>query len=361
MTRRLHGPLGAPIGLLLGAALLVLPGWVTAQAARAAQAAPAAPAAQPSPAALAADALPFARVGEQVLTRGDYRRALGVAMRQKYYHAQPPEAEVAAFQREIGQALVDRVLLLAEARRQGLTPDAARVETQLAPQAQRLSQAPGLDAVHRERMLGAWRAQFEGDSLIDRLQARTRQIDPPDEATLAAWHASRRELFTEPEQVRLSVILLKVEPSSKQAVWDAAHAEARTLHARLLGGADFAETARLQSADASAANGGALDYIHRGMLPEALHGVVDGLQPGRLSAPVQVLEGVALIRLEDRRAARERPLAEVRARAVDLWLRDQGEARWRALIERLRAATPVQIDESVYAPLPAQDPRARAG
>ncbi len=349
-----HGRgIGHAIGLALWFGMQALPLQVAAQ--------PAAQPAMPSVVQTPADALPFARIGEQVLPRGDYRRALGVAMRQKYYHAQPPEAEVAAFQREIGQALVDRVLLLAESRRSGLLPDAARVEAQLAPQAQRLSQSPGLDATHRERMLAAWRTQFEGDSLIGQLQARTRQIDPPDEATLAAWHGTRRELFTEPEQVRLSVILLKVEPSSKQAVWDAAHAEAGTLHRRLLSGADFAETARLQSADASAANGGALDYIHRGMLPEALHGVVDGLQPGQLSAPVQVLEGVALIRLEDRRAARERPLAEVRARAVDLWLRDQGEARWRALIERLRAATPVQIDESVYAPLPAQDSKARAG
>jgi parvulin-like peptidyl-prolyl isomerase len=210
-------------------------------------------------------------------------------------------------------------------------------------------------------MLAAWRAQFEGDDLIGRLQAGVREIAPPDDATLQAWHASHRERFIEPEQVRLSVILLKVEPSSKQAVWDAAHAEAGELHRSLQAGADFAETARLRSADASAADGGQLDYIHRGMLPEALHGVVDGLQPGQLSAPVQVLEGVALIRLEDRRAARERPLAEVRNRAVELWTRDEGEARWRALIERLRAATPVQIDESVYAPLPAQEPKARAG
>ena len=347
-------------------ALAVCAGWAGLLGGTAAAQAPAGPApAVHAPAAPSAspsvDALPFARIGAQVLTRGDYRRALGVAMRQKYYHAQPPEAEVAAFQREIGQALVDRVLLLEESRRRGLSPDAARVEAQLAPQAQRLSQSAGLDASHRERMLAAWRTQFEDDSLIGQLQADIRRIDAPDEATLQAWHASRPALFTEPEQVRLSVILLKVEPSSKQAVWDAAHAEAAALHARLLAGADFAEAARLQSGDASAAQGGALDYIHRGMLPEALHGVVDGLQPGRLSAPVQVLEGVALIRLDDRRAARARPLAEVRARAIDLWLRDQGEARWRALIERLRAATPVQIDESVYAPLPAQDTKARAG
>ncbi len=313
-------------------------------------------------AAIAADAQPFARIGSQtVVTRGDYRRALALAMRQKYYHAKPPEAEIAAFQREIGQALVDRTLLLAEARRRGLQADAAQVEAQLAPQARRLSQSGDLDAGHRDRMLAAWRAQFEGDALIGQLQAEQRRVAAPDEATLAAWHASHRERFTEPEQVRLSVILLKVEPSSAQAVWDAAHAEAKALHARLLAGADFAETARLQSADASAADGGKLDYIHRGMLPEALHAVVDALQPGQLSAPVQVLEGVTLIRLDDRRAARERPLAEVRTRAVELWLRDQGEARWLALIERLRAATPVQIDESVYAPMPAQDSKARAG
>ena len=41
-------------------------------------------------------------------------------MRKKYYHAKPPEAEYAKFQREVGDEVVNRVLLLDEARRRGI-------------------------------------------------------------------------------------------------------------------------------------------------------------------------------------------------------------------------------------------------
>ena len=51
-------------------------------------------------------AAPFAVVGSVTITGADYQRALQVAMRKKYYHAKPPEAEVAKFRREVGDDVV---------------------------------------------------------------------------------------------------------------------------------------------------------------------------------------------------------------------------------------------------------------
>jgi parvulin-like peptidyl-prolyl isomerase len=293
---------------------------------------------------------PFATVGNTVISGADYQRALAVAIRKKYYHAKPPEAELAKFQREVGDDVVNRVLLLAEARRRGIQPDRDKIAATVAGYDAQYKGSANWSA-NRDKMLANVVPQLERDSVYERLEKLVKTVPEPSPAVARAYYDKHRELFVEPEQVKLSVILLKVDPSSPQAAWNGAHAEAKALHQKLLAGADFAELARLHSGDRSASRGGEMDYTHRGMLPEAVHGVVDKLQPRQLSEPVQVLEGVAILRLEDRRAALPRSFEQVRERAADLWQRDEAQARWAKLIAELRRASTIRIDESHYAPL----------
>ena len=302
----------------------------------------------------------FATVGATVVTVADYERALAVAMRKKYYHAKPPEAELAKFQREVGDDVVNRILLLAEARRRGIQPDRAQIDATVAGYDKQY-QGSANWATNRERMLAAVVPQLESASLLERLEKLVRNVPEPTPAQARAYYDGHRDLFVEPEQVKLRVILLKVDPSSKQAVWDGAKAEAQAIHRKLVAGADFAELAKLHSGDRTAAQGGEMDYTHRGMLPEAVHAVVDKLAVGGLSEPVQLLEGVAIVRLEGRKPALQRDFEQVKERAADLWQRAEGDARWKKLIADLRRATPVHIDESRYAPLPGTAEKPRAG
>jgi parvulin-like peptidyl-prolyl isomerase len=312
--------------------------------------------------AFAADAppasKPFATVGDVVIGGAEYQRALAAAMRKKYYHAKPPEAEIAKFQREVGDDVVNRVLLLAEAKKRGIQPDRDQIQATVAGYDRQYQGSPQW-AANREKMLANVVPHLESESLLARLEKLVRQVPEPTEAVARAYYDQHKDLFVEPEQVKLSVIVLKVDPSSTQAVWNTARAEAQALHRKLVAGADFAELAKLHSGDRSAARGGEMDYTHRGMLPEAVHGVVDKLAPGKLGEPVQLLEGIAILRLDGRKVAQQRAFEQVKERAGDLWQRDEGEARWKKLIAALRQATPVRIDESHYAPLrgPADKPQ----
>jgi len=144
------------------------------------------------------------------------------------------------------------------------------------------------------------------------------------------------------------VILLKVDPSAPSATWAAAEDEARAIRKRIAAGADFAEAARMHSADASAASGGDLGYLHQGMMPESLYEKLGSMKPGDVSEPLRLLEGVALFRLTERREARLRPLADVKERATQLWRRDEGERRWAEFLARLRAAATIRIDAERY-------------
>jgi parvulin-like peptidyl-prolyl isomerase len=302
----------------------------------------------------AAEALPadtFAIVGPVTLSAVDFRSAYGVAARSKFYHSKPPEHEVAVFQREVGDELVNRVLVVEEAKRQGIKADPAVLKEQMARYEQRARHAPNW-AAEQDRMRAAMATQFENQDRYEQLAIKVRTVAEPTEQQLRDYYARHKDLFVEPAKVRVSVILLKVDPSAPKPAWEAARAEAAKLKAQLAGGADFAQLARLHSADATAANGGDMGYLHRGMLPDGVDTVVDGLKPGEVSAPVSLLEGVALLRLEGRQAAQQRPFADVRPRAVELWKRDESERRWKKFIADLRKATPVRINESLYLPLP---------
>ena len=303
---------------------------------------------------------PFATVGDVVLSRADYRTALAVGMRKKYYHAKPPEGEEARFQREVGEELVNRVLLEKEARRRGVLPDQAKIKATIDGYDKQYKNSPNW-AANRDKMLANVVPQLERESVMERFEKLVKTVDEPSEAVARAYYNQHKDLFVEPEQVKLAVILLKVDPSSPHSAWDGAHAEGKRLHQRLLGGADFAELAKLHSGDKSGADGGEMEYTHRGMLPTTVHEVVDKLKVGEISAPVQLLEGVAILKLVGRKPATQRAFEQVKDRAGDLWQREEGETRWKKLIADLRRATPVTIDQSVYAPLPASSEKKAGG
>jgi parvulin-like peptidyl-prolyl isomerase len=292
----------------------------------------------------------FARVDKHEITFAEYQAALAAGIRKKYYHSRPPVAELSRFQREVADQLIDRRLLLDETRRRGIEPDRARIDAAVAGYDKRYGASEQWRA-GRDRLLPPLVAQLESQSVLERLEAAVREVPPPDAATAKAYYDTHLEQFTEPEQVRLSLILLKVEPSAPRAAWDQAAEEGRRLHQKLRKGADFAELARLHSADPSAARGGDLGYLHRGMLPELIEKqVIDSLQPGAYSEPVTLLEGVAIVRMEERKPARQRSFEASAKRAGELWQREQGEKAWQRLIARLRAAAVVQVDESRFLP-----------
>ena len=289
----------------------------------------------------------FASVNGTSISVAEFEAARANALRQKFYHREVPESKLDEFSREVAQALIDRVLLQTEIRRRGLVPDAARVQAEVAQYESRYAQSerwqknraallPGL-----ERMLGE-------REVLARLQAEVREAGTPSEQDLVRYYDAHRSLFTEPEQARLSVIVLKVDPSAPSATWAAADEEARAIRKRIAAGTDFADAARMHSSDASAAKGGDLGYLHQGMMPEALYEKLGSMKPGDLSEPLRLLEGVAIFRLTERREARLRPLDEVKERAAQLWRRDEGERRWTEFLAQLRASATIRIDTERY-------------
>jgi len=331
-TRSLHGPWRARLVAAACAA------WLAG----------AAFGATPEPAASA----PFAKVGDTVITHQEFDSAFAQAARGKFYHGQPPENAVAALQREVGNSMVEEILLVKEAKRRKLQPNQASIKQTLDSYEEKYRASEQWKA-NRDRLLPGLKAKLERDSLIEQLGKQVRTVGAPTPRQLEQYWAAHQDKFTAPEQVHLAMILLKVDPSAPQAKWDAARDEGLAIVKRLKNGADFKQLAKVHSGDGSAERGGDMGYVHQGMLPEPAQKAVDKLKPGEISDPVAMLEGIAVFRLEARQPPKLNPLDAVRERARDLWAREQGEQAWTALVAKLRRDTPVKLDESRLLPLTA--------
>jgi hypothetical protein len=286
----------------------------------------------------------FATVGGVVIPAEEFEANFHAGVRQRFYHGSVPKEQLAAFRREVAGEIIDRILLLQEGERRGIEPDMKWVDSELGAWAGRIAASPDPD-----RSRKVVREQLLGDSVILQLKAQVEDIPEISEEQLRAWYREHPDKFTTPARLRVSLILLKVEPWASGEVWEAAWNEAQRIIGRLHDGEDFAALASLHSGDGSAAQGGDLGYLHQGMLAPEAQEVVDSLSPGEVSGPVQLLQGFAIFRLEERIAPTLNDYEQVAERARDLLHRElQEQARERLLID-LRTGTTIEINQAVLA------------
>lgn len=117
--------------------------------------------------------------------------------------------------------------------------------------------------------------------------------------------------------------------------------KAAALKAEIDGGADFAELAKANGTDGTAANGGELGWFaHGDMVPEFADAAF-AMEPGTLSAPVKSAFGWHLIKVEEKRDRAAPPLEEVReALASEL-----AQTAQKAIVEELRAQASIVMPD----------------
>lgn len=294
----------------------------------------------------------FASVDDIEITREEFEREVYSAARQTFYHARPPGGEeFIQFRKDVADRMIDRELLLREANRRDLRPDNDSIDAKIAVYESRYGDTERWQT-EGPQLVAQLRTRFEEESVLDTLESDIHTVSPPGDAEARAFFDENPELFTEPAQNRVSIILLGVAPSATAPDWQAARDEAQRLLERLQDGMPFEELARLHSADASAAAGGDMGYLHVGMLNPGAEEAIGTLEIGNVSNPVQVLEGMAIFKLTERRTKTLRDYGDVRQRAEELWIRDTGEQRWKALLAELRSASEVSVDAEYLVSLP---------
>jgi parvulin-like peptidyl-prolyl isomerase len=289
----------------------------------------------------------FAIIGDQEIPLETFQVAFRKGVRQKFYHGKVAKNEVESFRKEVADKLVNQVLLTQEAKRRKIKIDKAPIDKKLAELDKRNSKQAQW-AKNRDKVLAILREQLEREEYVKKFEKVVKSMAPPDDKKLKAYYEGNKDKFTAPQEWHVSLILLKVDPSSSSDVWSAAADEAADLVKRIRDGADFAELARIHSGDESAENGGDMGYLHLGMLAKPAQDVLNLMKPGEISEPVILLQGVAIFRLEGIKPASLNPLKKVKERAQQLWVRENGEKAWSDLVTDLRKQVNIKYGNAVF-------------
>ena len=117
-----------------------------------------------------------------------------------------------------------------------------------------------------------------------------------------------------PNRVKVAQILFKTAGKTPAEV-AAIEKKAQDVLNQIRGGADFAEMAKKDSEDATAADGGELGWLMRGQAD--FENTAFSLQPGQVSNVVRTDSGIHIIKVEDKQTAHLQTFGEVKGAIID--------------------------------------------
>lgn len=258
-------------------------------------------------------------VNTNVITYGQIRemlmfrqRALGDSVETDAARAKMKESQDAAL-----KDLIDRQLIIDEFKSQGFQIPEYVVDDRINTV---IRQEFGGDRTAFIRTLRAqgfslsrFREIEKEKIIIQAMRQRAVRSDfviSPDK--VEAYYRKNVSSYSTPEEVRLSMIVLRAGDEASDNPVEAKRTMAEEIRKKLADGADFAGMAQMYSDDSTGELGGDWGWIDRKTLNEQLNNAAFALKPGELSDIIQIGDSFYIMRVEARKAATTKPLSELR-------------------------------------------------
>ncbi|MEO5618317.1 MAG: peptidylprolyl isomerase [Candidatus Eisenbacteria bacterium] len=295
-------------------------------------------------------------VNNEVVLESDVEEQLGAFIAQT--RLRPDSMLADTLRRQVLEQIIDDKLVVAEARRQGITVGEADVKRQLDQAIAQKKEEMGGEAAFVEQLKAEniteaklrdkYRAEIERLAIRNRLLERMFPRKPLPAAEAVAFFKSHPQKFPKfPAELRLAVIQLPPTPDS---VDDAkGRAAALAARRRIAAGEKFAKVAAEVSQDPSSSkSGGDLGFFAQGTMDPALEKAAFTIKTGQLSEPVKTPYGWHIVETLERDTLKSaggrdsldrdgKPLLEAHVRhiLVRVTVDDDDIARARKLAERV--------------------------
>jgi peptidyl-prolyl cis-trans isomerase C len=117
---------------------------------------------------------------------------------------------------------------------------------------------------------------------------------------IRAFYENNPETFKQPERVKASHILVKVDPKADASQKAEAQKKIDLVQAKLQKGEDFGALAKEYSEGPSGPKGGELGYFTRGQMVKPFEDAAFAMKPGEVSGKVETRFGYHLIKVTDK-------------------------------------------------------------
>jgi parvulin-like peptidyl-prolyl isomerase len=213
-------------------------------------------------------------------------------------------SQVVSIRAEVLESMIRREALYQDSRKAGIKPDEKAVAGELAvlkkqfPNEAEYKNELGRRNLSEEEL----RSQLERNSSLQQYVDRQfgQKVTVTDAETLG-YYESHLDLFKQPLQVRVSHILIQVDPKWDDLKKQEARRKAEQVLKDLKKGRDFAALAREQSDGPTRTQGGDLGYIRTGQLDAELEKAVFKMKAGEMSDIVETSYGFHVFKVFDRK------------------------------------------------------------
>ena len=280
------------------------------------------------------------------ISKNDFERELGFFIKRANQRGQQvPQAQMGMMKNEVLDSLIDRELLFQESKKKGIKVNPKEVSDQYQKIRQRY---PSEDEF--KKLLGDMGlTESDVQTQIERGMAIQQLIDTEVAAKIQigdeevkSYYDSNPQLFLQPEQVKASHILIKVDAAAPQTQKDEARKKIESVQKKAKKGEDFATLAKSYSEGPSGPNGGDLGYFRRGQMVKPFEEVAFNLKPNETSDIVETQFGYHLIKVVDKKPAQKVAYADVKERLSDHLKKQKMDTEANAYIQSLRSGAKIE-------------------
>ncbi|MCX6353481.1 MAG: peptidylprolyl isomerase [Candidatus Aureabacteria bacterium] len=288
-----------------------------------------------------------AKVNGVTITQTDVDQAVESLLNR--YGGQVSPEQKAAMKPLLGkqalESLINQRLLLQEAEREGIQPDAKALEAQMkeisghfpSPEAfQKMLASQGISEEMLRHDVGQ---DLKIQSLLEKKAPKTQSAT---DAEIAEFYKKNQDEFKTPERVKASHILIAVKPGESDQERSQKKKKIEALQKEIEKGADFAKLASENSDCPSKAQGGDLGYFERGKMTKPFETAAFAMKAGQVSDVVETEFGYHLIKLTGREEAQTVPLEKAKDK-VALYLNNEKKQKGIGdYLEKLRKTAKIE-------------------
>ena len=185
------------------------------------------------------------------------------------------------------------------------------------------------------------------DSLREPLKVQVEYLAYPYDQFMASVEASEKEIeeyyeanlntqFHKPKEVKVRHISIAMAPGADDNQKKAAQARAEAIVKEARGGKDFAELAKRESNDPTAAKGGDVGWVAAGQAPPPVEKVLFSLAKGTVSDAIETPAGFQIFKVEEIKDERKATLKEARPEITKILKTEKAKREAVKMVDRER-------------------------
>ena len=288
----------------------------------------------------------IASVNGKAISKSQYERRLSVFKKRAAHKGAPlDDAALTTIKNQILENLIDAEVLYQQSQKEGIKVDEQAVNEQIEKMKRRFSgEMAYKKAIERMHVSEKeFRTEIQRALAINQLiDTNVRQKITVTDEESKKYYNNNSNLYKQPEQVKISLIWIKVTPDDEESKKNQARKKIEMVQKKVKQGEDFGKLAKAYSEGPNAQREGAWGYLKRGKTADPIRDAAFALNVGEVSGIIDTKSGYHLIKVNDKKPAGTTPYKEVQPMIEQHLKKEKEKTEIQGYIENLKKSAKIK-------------------